>query len=128
MARPIRVQFHGSEKAQQLYFSSNAIAELEGVLGKSFRVALTTFGFREIRACLWAGMLDYHQGITIEAVGQMMDRHFESGGKLDALATPILEAWKVAVQRMGGDTKEIDEAMKNEGEGSATATDPTPRA
>lgn len=96
-------------RSRRLRFDMNALAELEGVLGRSVAEVLSgdgqALGFASMRALMWAGLRHEDRGITLERAGQMMQSAIESGMSLSDLLEKISEAI-TSCGVFGGSTEE----------------------
>lgn len=66
------------DRPRRLRYSMNALVNVEEVLGKPVGQIVSEFneglfGFKDIRAILWAGLLHEDPGLTPEQVGDMID-------------------------------------------------------
>ena len=78
-----------------LRFSINALCCLEEKTGQSLS-QLQSAQFSCLRGLIWCGLMEAEPGLTLEAAGEMLDAHLQSGGDLqsvsDALAAAIEDA------------------------------------
>jgi len=87
----------------RLKFSTNAICELEDLLDEPLSVTAEkmndpkTAKIKTLRAVLWAGLVDGHEGITIRQAGEIMD---EAGAAL--VGEKIGEAFQIAFPQTEG--------------------------
>lgn len=87
----------------RLKFSTNAICELEDLLDEPLQVTADkmnnpkTAKITTLRAVLWAGLIDHHDGVTIKEAGAVMD---EAGAAL--VGEKIGEAFQIAFPQVEG--------------------------
>ena len=83
-------------RSRRLRFDMNALADLEGVLGRSVAEVLSgdgnALGFAAMRALMWAGLKHEDRGLTLERAGLLMQGAIESGMSLADLLAKISEA------------------------------------
>lgn len=83
-------------RSRRLRFDMNALAELEGVLGRSVAEVISgdgqALGFASMRALMWAGLRHEDRGITLERAGLLMQQAIESGMTLADLLAKVSEA------------------------------------
>jgi len=111
------------DRPRQLRFSTNALVLLEELLGKAtpeIAAGLQTgsWGFRELRAMLYAGLVGEDRQLTVNAVGELMDLK-----PLDYLVSKIGEAFDVAFPNE--DTEKNVEAV-TPGTGASSSESPPP--
>lgn len=83
------------EQVKQLRFDFNSIADLEEKFGKGIAVIVSEeqVGFRALRLFYWAGLKNKEPGLTVERVGQMLQKKIaDDGGTVDLLFVPIMQA------------------------------------
>jgi len=61
------------DRPRNIRLNTNALVKAEEVLGRPLSEFGTSFGLKEIRAMLWAGLLHEDQSLTLDAVGELMD-------------------------------------------------------
>lgn len=62
------------DRPRKLRYDTNALAELEDVMGKPItQLTETTVGVKALRAMLWAGLLHESPDLTIREAGELMD-------------------------------------------------------
>lgn len=71
-------EFEAYGKRYILKFSANALAELEAVLGLPILQMADKFtaqnaGIRELRALVWAGLIEHHPEMTLKGAGELID-------------------------------------------------------
>lgn len=97
------VNFRVGAKTYTLKFSSNALIDLEDVLGEDIQSvggAMQAEGkgkLKVLRAMMWAGLQTHHEGLTTREAGDLMDGlgHALAGQK-------IAEAFALAFPKSGG--------------------------
>lgn len=100
------------DKPRKLRFTTNAIAELEDVLGQPItKLDEESLGVKTLRALLWAGLLHENRDLTIEEAGDLMDH-----ANLEDIATKVMEALQLA---FGGNTKEKNKVSGPSGAGKS---------
>ena len=106
MANPERgelaVTIGGAEYS--LRFSTNAICALEAYAQERAipfvsRFAKQDIGVADLRTIVWAGLLDQHADLTIEAAGDLVDQARREGV---SLVEPVMEAFGLALAEMTG--------------------------
>lgn len=86
------------DRPRRLRFDFNALADAEEALGKGLAVVLSgdMVGFRTLRALLWAGLKWEDRGLTIERMGQLIQKFIEGAGTLEALGDAIGKALELS--------------------------------
>lgn len=93
MSMYTEVTFGGQVK--QLRFDFNSVADLEEKFGKGIAVIVSEeqVGFRALRLFYWAGLKHKDPGLTVERVGQLLQKKISDEGEtVDSLFTPIMQA------------------------------------
>jgi hypothetical protein len=83
------------DKEYIIKFGFNAVASIEESFGKGIQFIFNeeNVGFRTIRALYWAGLKWKNQGLTIEVVGNMLEKKMEDEDlELNELMAPVLKA------------------------------------
>jgi hypothetical protein len=76
------------DKARNLRFTTNALAELEDVLGHPVtKMDQDNVGIKTLRAMLWAGLLHESPDLTIKEAGSLMD-----DGNMQEISSKLSEA------------------------------------
>ncbi|ADU50171.1 hypothetical protein Tmar_0046 [Thermaerobacter marianensis DSM 12885] len=75
MANPLRgeVELKAGGKTYVLRYTTNAMVQLEEMLGRSVLEIVNNPSFTDARAMVWAGLLHAHPGLTLEQAGEIMD-------------------------------------------------------
>ena len=61
------------DRPRNIRLNTNALVKAEEVLGRPVAEFGDSFGMREIRALLWAGLLHEDKDLSLETVGDLMD-------------------------------------------------------
>lgn len=104
----IEIELDG--KTRLLRFDYNAVCDVEEKFGKGIGSILNTeqVGLRVLRVFYWAALRWKDQGLTLERVGQMLQKEIaENGTELKALFEPVLKALKQS--KVLGDVKNDEE-------------------
>lgn len=83
------------DKTKLLRYDFNSIADLEEKFGKGIAVIVSEeqVGFRALRLFYWAGLKWKDPGITVQRVGQMLQKKMtDEGETVDALFVPVMKA------------------------------------
>jgi hypothetical protein len=80
------------DKARNLRFTTNALAELEDMLGHPVtKMDQDNVGIKTLRAMLWAALLDESPDLTIQEAGCLMDQ-----GDMQEISASVSEALELA--------------------------------
>jgi hypothetical protein len=83
-------------RARRIRFDMNALAELEGVLGRSVAEILSgdghALGFAAIRALVWAGLRHEDRGLTLDRAGMLIQSALDGGMSLADILGKTSEA------------------------------------
>jgi len=80
------------DKQRNIRLNTNALVKVEEVLGRAISEFGTSFGIREIRAMLWAGLLHEDKSLTLDNIGDLID---EAG--FEYVAEKVGEAINIAM-------------------------------
>lgn len=82
------------DKERRLLFDFNALAQMEKVTGKSFLSGelWDNLSATDVRALVWAGLLDEDPEITLEEVGKMLHM-----GNAMKMLEAVKEAWDLSM-------------------------------
>lgn len=102
------------DKPRKLRYTINAMATLEDLTGKPFASFVAGFNdegfsFKDLRALVWAGLIDEDPSLTPEDVGNLLDKAQD----LTEVLAKVGEALETAV---GGQKKVEKEQDKTEKE------------
>jgi len=61
------------DRPRQIRLDTNALVTVEEVLGKPSSELQAGFGYRELRALLWAGLRHEDRKLTLDQTGDLMD-------------------------------------------------------
>ena len=90
--RGVVVALDGKER--HLRFTFNALCRMEQSLGTSVNNIILSglAGFVEVRALMWAALLDETPNLTVEEAGNLIGAYLEEGGSFIKLASKMVEA------------------------------------
>ena len=96
-----KVTFDVGGKTYTLHYTTNAFVEFEDETGQSVLDVLgrADISLKTIRALVWAGLVENHEGITPKDAGRIID---EAGG-LEPIMDLINGAISSALPQDGGD-------------------------
>lgn len=82
------------DQVKQLRYDFNAISDLEEKFGKGIAVIVSEeqVGFRALRLFYWAGLKHKDPGLTVQRVGQMLQKKVEEGETIESLFVPVMKA------------------------------------
>ena len=103
------------DKPRKLRYTINALVTLEETLGKPITEIMATFtsglyGFKEIRALLWAGLLDDNPDLTPEEAGTLLDEAPDF--------TNVIQKIGEALEASFGTQKKVQEQKTEDGTGT----------
>lgn len=116
------VAFLAGDSSYTLSFSINALCELEDALGDGVNAIAAQLGnpgavrIKTLRAVLWAGLLDHHDGLSIDDAGRVMT---EAG--IPATMAAIGKAFAAAFPDAKPDAKANGSRPPKAGTGSRSA-------
>jgi len=87
------------DKPRNIRLNTNALVKVEEVLGRPISDFGASFGIKEIRAMLWAGLLHEDKSLSLDTAGDLID---EAG--FEYVAEKVGEAINIAM----GKTEEPD--------------------
>ena len=90
-----------------LRFSINALCCLEEKTGQSLS-QLQSAQFSCLRGLIWCGLMEAEPGLTLEAAGEMLDAHLQSGGDLQSVSDTLAAALEDACFFPKGTAKGTD--------------------
>lgn len=105
----VEVELNGEKKI--LKFGFNSGADLEEKLGKGIMAIMSEeqIGFRLCRTLYWAGLKWKDQTLTVEKVGDMLEKEIDENGKdLMTLMEPVMKALQKS-KLLGATTEEESE-------------------
>lgn len=79
------------DRPRNIRLNTNAMVKMEEVLNKPLSEIGASFGVKEIRAVVWAGLLHEDKTLTLESVGDLLD-----DADLTYVAKKIGEAMQIA--------------------------------
>lgn len=108
------------DQVKQLRFDFNAIADLEEKFGKGIAVIVSEeqVGFRALRLFYWAGLKHKDPGLTVQRVGQMLQKKIaEEGETVDSLFVPVMKSLEksglLKTKKTDEDEEETETEEKN---------------
>jgi len=102
------------DKPRKLRYTINAMATLEDLTGKPFASFVNglgneeNFSFKDLRALVWAGLIDEDPSLTPEDVGNLLDKTQD----LTEVLMKVGEALQTALGGQKKVTKEQNETEK----------------
>lgn len=101
------------DKPRKLRYTINAMATLEDLTGKPFASFVAgfneeSFSFKDLRALVWAGLIDEDPSLTPEDVGNLLDKTQD----LTEVLMKVGEALQTALGGQKKVTKEQNETEK----------------
>ncbi len=84
------------DKVRNLRFSTNAICQLEDLLGKPVSELQNGAGFKELRAMLYCGLKWEDTSLTLDQAGIIMDEAMENQG-ISYLSEKLASAIQLAL-------------------------------
>lgn len=108
------------DRTRKLRLDFNAVAEFEGVTGRSFLSyfvgqkegeVLDRLGFREVRAMLWAGLQHEDPGLTLQATGNLIAEYAEGDTMFAKMQLAYSKVFEAFVLMCGPDAKKKLEEM-----------------
>lgn len=86
------------DKERHLRYTFNALCRLQDTTGRSLDALLApeSIGFVEIRAILWAGLLEEDATLGLVQVGDAVQGFLEAGGTIAGLIEKMLDALRMS--------------------------------
>lgn len=119
------VSFVAGEQTYTLSFSVNSICSLEDELGEGWDAIASqlrsTPRVKTVRAVLWAGLLDKHEGLEIEDAGRIMT---EAGvaETMEAVGRALIAAFPAPKEEKAAGSRPTKRAAAGTGSPSARIT------
>lgn len=119
LADYVMFDFKDGKGPRKIRFGYNQISDIEIMSGKSIQVLLEddkNIGLSTIRVLLWGALGGSMKGITLQAVGNILETYFEEDGEIKDLSAMLQESMQKSkwLRKLNGKSEQLKKEQEDE--------------